>query len=123
MSKIEFYKKEVKTCFLDPKEEFTKKEIVFEIRRDHLTGHISRILPFRRRKLSEKETPLEVLEASRKDCPFCSGQISSSTPKFIPEIAPEGRIHRGRTELFPNSGLVGIVISMPRSETKRLLFE
>lgn len=103
MFKIEFYKKEVKTSFLDPKEEFTKKELVFEMRRDYLTGHISRILPFRRRKPFAKETPLEVLEASRKDCPFCSAQIPSSTPKFIPEIAPEGRIHRGRAVLFPNS--------------------
>jgi len=71
VARIEFYRKEVQTWFLDPKEDFKKKEVVFEVRRDDLTGHVSRILPFRRRKLSEEETSLEVLEASKKDCPFC----------------------------------------------------
>ncbi len=45
----------------------------------------------------------EVLEASRKGCPFCPGQVDSMTPKFIPEIAPEGRIRKGRAVSFPNS--------------------
>lgn len=102
VGRIEFYKKEVGALFLDPKEDFKKKEIVFELRRDYLTGHVSRILPFRRRRLSEKETSQEVWEASKKDCPFCSHQIPSSTPKFIPEIDSEGRIWRGRAVLFPN---------------------
>jgi UDPglucose--hexose-1-phosphate uridylyltransferase len=103
VAKIEFYKKEVRTWFLDPKEDFKKKELVFEVRRDYLTGDVSRILPFRRRRLSEEETSSEILEASRKGCPFCLDQITSSTPKFIPEIDPEGRIRRGRAVLFPNS--------------------
>jgi hypothetical protein len=44
--------------FLDPEEDFKKKELVFELRNDYLIGHVSRILPFRRRKLSENETSL-----------------------------------------------------------------
>jgi len=103
MARIEFHKKEVQTWFLDPQENFKKKQLTFEVRKDDLTGHVSRILPFRRRKLSEKETSLEILEASKKDCPFCLERISSSTPKFIPEIDPEGRIRKGRAVLFPNS--------------------
>jgi UDPglucose--hexose-1-phosphate uridylyltransferase len=103
MTGIEFYKREVKACFLDPRKGFARKELVVEIRKDYLTGHVSRILPFRRRRLSAKETPLEILEASKKDCPFCSDKIPSSTPKFIPEIVQEGRIHKGRAVLFPNS--------------------
>ena len=89
MSKIEFFEKEGKTYFLDPKEGFQKKELLFEILKDNLTGHISRILPFRRRKLSERKTSLEVLEALRKECPFCLPFISSSSPEFMPEIAPD----------------------------------
>lgn len=96
MSKIEFFEKEAKSYFLDPKEGFHKKELLFEIRKDNLTGHISRILPFKRRKLSERKASLGVLEASRKECPFCLPFISSSSSKFIPEIAPEGRIHNGK---------------------------
>ncbi|NWG03642.1 MAG: hypothetical protein HXY44_12395 [Syntrophaceae bacterium] len=103
MSKIEFYQKEVKTWFLDPKDSFMEKELQFELRKDFLTGHVSRILPFRRRKQSEHETPLEVLEASRKDCPFCPDKIFGLTPKFVSDFAPEGRIRRGKAVLFPNS--------------------
>jgi len=103
VSKIEFYQKEVKALFLDPKENFMEKELSFELRKDHLTGHISRILPFRLRKLSENKTPLEVLEASKKNCPFCPDKIFMLTPKFIPSFIPEGRIQRGKAVLFPNS--------------------
>ena len=103
MARIEFEKREVITWFLDPKEDFAKKNLVFEVRKDYLTGHVSRILPFRRRKLPEQEIPSEVWEASIKDCPFCADRIASSTPKFIPEIVPEGRIRKGKAVLFPNS--------------------
>jgi len=40
VSKIEFFKKEAKTYSLDPKEGLNRKELVFEIRKDNLTGHI-----------------------------------------------------------------------------------
>src|SRR4030042_3322120 len=102
MSEIQFFKKEDQSWFLDPKKGFSKKFISFEIRRDDLTGHISRILPYRR-KYPEIVIPPEMLEASQKVCPFCVNQISSSTPKLLPEIASEGRIHRGGAWLFPNA--------------------
>jgi galactose-1-phosphate uridylyltransferase len=47
--------------------------------------------------------PPEVLEASKKVCPFCPDQMASLTPKLPPEIAPEGRIRRGGAWLFPNA--------------------
>jgi UDPglucose--hexose-1-phosphate uridylyltransferase len=102
VSKIEFAKKEDQVWLLDPKDGFTKKRISFEVRKDPLTGHVSRILPHRRRQL-ETEIPREMIEASRKGCPFCPDQVVSSTPKFIPEIVPEGRIQKGRAVLFPNA--------------------
>jgi UDPglucose--hexose-1-phosphate uridylyltransferase len=103
VAEIEFYKKENRVFLLDPNEGFSRKELVFEVRKDPLIGHKSRILPFRRRRLSKTEISSEILEASKKGCPFCPDQISSSTPKLIPEIAPEGRIRKGRALLFPNS--------------------
>ncbi|MGD0917508.1 MAG: hypothetical protein ABSB22_13730 [Thermodesulfobacteriota bacterium] len=102
MAEIQFLRKEDQSWFLDPKEGFLEKRISFEIRRDDLTGHVSRILPYRR-KYPEIVISSEMLEASRRVCPFCPDQISLSTPKLPPEIAPEGRIHRGDASLVPNA--------------------
>ncbi len=102
MAEIQFIRKEVQSSFLDPKEGFTRKSISLELRRDDLTGHRSRILPYRR-KYPEVVIPPEMLEASKKVCPFCADQLSSSTPKLLPEIASEGRIRRGGAWLFPNA--------------------
>ena len=102
MVKLQFNKKEERSWFFDPKEKSLKKSISFEIREDFLTGHVSRILPYRR-KFPETEIPLEMLEASKKVCPFCPDQILSSTPNLPPDIAPEGRMQRGRAWLFPNA--------------------
>jgi UDPglucose--hexose-1-phosphate uridylyltransferase len=81
MAEIEFFKKEDQAWFLDPKEGFSKKSIILEIRRDDLTGHRSRILPYRR-KYPEIIISPEMVEASKKVCPFCPEQILSSTPKL-----------------------------------------
>ena len=101
MVEIRFLKKE-EASFLDPKEGFSKKSVSFEVRRDDLTGHVSRILPYRR-KYPEIVIPQEMLEASKKICPFCPDQIPSATPKLPPEIASEGRLRRGSAWLFPNA--------------------
>ena len=102
MNKIEFYRRKDEAWFLDPKENFARKSISFEMRRDPLTGHISRIVSFRR-KIPEIKVNEEVLEASKKNCPFCPEQLCALTPLFIPEIASEGRLQRGGASLFPNS--------------------
>ncbi len=103
MAQIKFGRKEVKATYLDPKAGFAKKELVLEVRENLLTGRRSRILPYRRRELPFKEISLEIIEASKENCPFCPGRLNSLTPKLIPEIVPEGRIHRGDAVLFPNS--------------------
>jgi len=100
---MEFHRKQRQVSFLDSADGFTKKELLFEVRTDPLTAHRSRILSYRRRILPEIKIASEILEASKAGCPFCSGQILSSTPKFIPSFAPEGKMSRGRAVLFPNS--------------------
>ena len=46
---------------------------------------------------------LEALAAeTRMSCPFCSERIESATPRFGPELVPDGRIRRGEAILFPN---------------------
>ena len=102
MVEIQFLKKAEEASFLDPEEGFSKKSVSFETRRDDLTGHVSRILPYRRKRPEVVISP-EMLEASKKICPFCPDQIPSSTPKLPPEIASEGRLRRGSAWLFPNA--------------------
>jgi UDPglucose--hexose-1-phosphate uridylyltransferase len=101
VAKIEFYKKRDEAWLLDPKEQFTRRGISFELRKDFLTGHASRILPFRF-KIPETCVDAAMVEASRKSCPFCPEKISTLTPRFVPEIASEGRVRRGTASLIPN---------------------
>ncbi len=102
MAKIEFDREDDRAFFLDPKDHFARKEMVYEVRRDGLTGHVSRIVSFRR-KIPEIKLDETLIEGSKKDCPFCPEKIPFATPRFVPEIAPEGRLERGQATLFPNS--------------------
>lgn len=102
MGQIEFCKSQDEAWFLDVKENFARKRMTFERRRDPLTGRLCRVLPFRQR-LPESSLTAETLELSRKNCPFCPEQIESLTPRLIPEIACEGRLRRGKAVLFPNA--------------------
>ena len=102
MSKIEFYGKQEQASFLEPKEEFARKTVSFELRKDCLTGHASRLLPFRR-KIPEINIDVNLIDSSKKTCPFCPERLASVTPKFVPEIAPEGRIEKGEASLIPNA--------------------
>jgi len=101
VTRIEFDKKKDEAWLLDPKEQFARKRISFELRKDFLTGHASRILPFRFR-IPETSIDAAMVEASRKSCPFCPEKISALTPRFVPEIASEGRIRKGTASLIPN---------------------
>jgi UDPglucose--hexose-1-phosphate uridylyltransferase len=89
--------------YLDPFDGFKEKESSFEIRKDEITGVTCRILPYRFR-LAEKPDVNSYLEKSPEAiCPFCPGLFAQMTPKFTPEIIPEGRFQRGRAFLFPNA--------------------
>ena len=102
MTRVTFEKTVHQVSFLDAKEDNSRKILSFEVRRDFLTGQVSRVLPFRRR-IPEMKWDEGQLEASRKDCPFCPDKIPTVTPRFIPEVASEGRIRKGEAWLFPNS--------------------
>jgi hypothetical protein len=72
VAKIEFFRKQVRASLLDPNKGFTRKEFIFEVRKDPLTGHVSRILPFRF-KFPQTQILTEVIKSSRENCPFWSG--------------------------------------------------
>ncbi len=97
-----FEKRFNESKFLDVREEFTEKVTPIEIRTDHFTGLVSRILEFRFRLPSSSHDP-ELIENSKKSCPFCPENLEVSTPKFPASIASEGRISFGRSTVLPNA--------------------
>jgi galactose-1-phosphate uridylyltransferase len=48
------------------------------------------------------ETIQEIINRTREKCFFCPENLEKTTPKFPPEIAPEGRLRKGNFVLLPN---------------------
>lgn len=44
----------------------------------------------------------ELVDSTANSCPFCPSSVLSRSPKFVPEIAPEGRIQVGEAVCFPS---------------------
>jgi galactose-1-phosphate uridylyltransferase len=80
----------------------TPIEASIEVRSDPLTGHSSRILPYRG-LMPANDFDLEAFARENQPrCPFCPERIEQLTPKLPPAIHPDGRIVRGEAVLFPN---------------------
>ncbi len=99
---IEFIKWKKPSVIMDPRENFSRKTVDAELRYDPLTGESSRLSHFgmirpQKEDLSAQDTP----EASQR-CPFCPANIDAMTPKFAPEILPEGYIQKGETRVIAN---------------------
>ncbi len=89
------------TVILDPANGLAPKTIPNEIRYDPLTGKTSRIGHFR--KLQWKKPDFDQLIAgTEKWCPFCPDKVLKATPRFPPDIVPDGRMSLGDKVLFPN---------------------
>jgi galactose-1-phosphate uridylyltransferase len=91
--------------FLSPKEDFKKVTHPIEYRKDPLTGIRCRINIERTRRVKQARADVdmtEMAERARKTCFFCPENMERSTPKFSPDIVPEGRIIKGETRIFPN---------------------
>jgi UDPglucose--hexose-1-phosphate uridylyltransferase len=100
--RIELRRKRITAELLDPQYAFERVRLPLEIRWDPLTGQSCRLLPERSLPPPELQD-LEALAAqSRPTCPFCAERIETVTPRFAPELWPEGRIRHGEALLFPN---------------------
>lgn len=97
-----FERRKSQSELLDFTTEFEEKIIPFEVRTDHFTGCVSRILKFRH-QLPNVELDDEIIENSKATCPFCPDIREGFTPKFPYSIAPEGRIQYGSSTVFPNA--------------------
>ncbi len=92
--------------FLSHLEGFEGDTQPIEYRKDPLTGLRCRINVKRTQRVRQGRPGdvdlSELVEMARKDCYFCPENIEKATPKFPEEIAPEGRIRRGESWIFPN---------------------
>jgi galactose-1-phosphate uridylyltransferase len=88
---------------LDPGKGFASARTRLEQRWDPLTGHSSRLVSSPDELFSRNTYDLARLaEETRTGCPFCPDLVEAVTPKFQPQVWPQGRIRRGRALLFPN---------------------
>ncbi len=100
-----FKKIVVESKFLTPLRDFEGDAQSIEYRRDPLLSTWCRINVRRTERVKQWKSDAnfwELVEKSEKGCFFCPDNIPKSTPKFPPEIAPEGRIKLGETFVFPN---------------------
>lgn len=100
---MEFLRIKRTSRFLDPRQEYRETAIESEIRRDPLTKMSGRIAHFAGAQFPVLDLEeLSRLSLSRGPCPFCPELVEKVTPKFPPNILPQGRFHRGESIVFPN---------------------
>ncbi len=101
-SKIHFQIIESASTFLDPRRDFAPVTESFQVRFDPLTGRTGHFSHFG----AIKPQPLDMDKYTDPQikgfCPFCREQKNRATPKFTPEVLPEGRLARGEALLVPN---------------------
>jgi UDPglucose--hexose-1-phosphate uridylyltransferase len=100
-----WFEKKVETCrYLNPLKNFQENEVTLEVRRDGITGTVSRVLPYRgKRKFNQPDAKAYLEKSPESLCPFCPALLDQIATRFTPEIFPEGRLTRGRAVLFPNA--------------------
>ena len=89
-----------KAMMLSPIKGFKLDIQELEYRRDPLTNRIAVITRGRSQYvakcfISDEELIEELVRASEARCPFCPSAIEEKTPKFSPEVLPEGRLRIG----------------------------
>jgi UDPglucose--hexose-1-phosphate uridylyltransferase len=121
---MELRRERITAELLDPQHAFERIRLPLEIRWDPLTGQSCRLLP--EGSLAPPELQdLEALAAqSQPTCPFCAERIETVTPRFPPELWPDGRIRCGDALLFPNlvpySKWSSVSVYSPRHHLLRL---
>jgi UDPglucose--hexose-1-phosphate uridylyltransferase len=103
---IRFKKMEEKAVLHNPLKNFEIDSQPIEYREDPLTGFTSFIRTgraFWAGIYKTDEVLLErLIEETRGKCFFCPEKVATSTPKFLMDFIPEGRVTRGEATLFPN---------------------
>lgn len=82
--------------------EMGESTYAFKLRFDPLTGQTCRLLAHRYR-LPERQDLSDLVQKSSESCPFCMPTVKQVTPRFPPDIVPEGAIELGESFTFPNA--------------------
>ncbi|HHY39571.1 MAG TPA: hypothetical protein GX507_11710 [Clostridia bacterium] len=88
--------------FLDPRKGFEEVDVPLEIRRDPLTGKTGRVAHFIHPPSVTPDFEAMAQISLSKGCPFCPDKVKSVTPRFRPDVVPEGLIEVGQAVSFPN---------------------
>jgi UDPglucose--hexose-1-phosphate uridylyltransferase len=114
-SPIEFKREVMLSRILkrDSTGQFTEADIPLEFRFDPLTGRSCRLVQFSPKRIIRPD--LAALEKRSREltCPFCPPLVEQITPRFPPDLVPEGTIRRGKALAFPNAGpydVYGVVV-------------
>lgn len=99
---IEFKAIESASTFLDPRKGFAQSTVDFQVRVDPLTGRTCHFSHFGALKAQKLDLPGYARPEVKGFCPFCNDKREKATPKFTPDIVPEGRLIRGEACLIPN---------------------
>jgi galactose-1-phosphate uridylyltransferase len=97
----------------DSNGQFIEADIPLEFRFDPLTGRSCRLVQFSPERIIRPD--LAVLEKRSRElsCPFCPPLVEQITPRFLPDLIPEGVIRKGKALAFPNAGpydVYGVVV-------------
>jgi len=92
--------------FLSHLKGFGREVQELEYRLDPLTGYMTIISRGRSAYVlkhfrSDQGLLEELIRSSKPNCPFCPEAIEDKTPKFPPELAPEGRLRKGDCWALP----------------------
>ncbi|RJX31929.1 MAG: hypothetical protein C4525_11175 [Desulfarculus sp.] len=111
---LKFHARRHQSSFLDPFRNFAPSRVEVELRIDPLSGDRSRILSFRYRDLGRVDHSLFLERDRQRPCPFCPENLPRMAGRFLPELVPEGHLHRGQAVCFPNvfpyEGLSAVVV-------------
>ena len=104
---IRFESVERAARILSPLQDFKPVSQTIEHRKDPLTRRsvivIKGRMDYVKRFIESDDKSLdELYKSTQADCPFCPSFVQAKAPKFIPEIAPEGRIQVGDAACFPS---------------------
>jgi len=102
---IKFERFHLQADLRSPLKEFATISVPTEVRIDPLTKRRSRIVTWG--LPSQGKFDFTQMAEESKGCFFCPENVFLKTPQFINEIAPEGRIRRGRAVGFPNLNPMG----------------
>ena len=100
---LEFLLQRQASSFESPFKNFETVTLEGQIRTDPITGHVSRVVPFRLKPFEARDLT-DMVETSRNNCPFCPERVFNKTTRFTSDFgAAGGRIESGSAVMFPNA--------------------